>query len=191
MGNALQFVNKFNNIKLNQENQNYAGAWLEYGSILHIILDFQPLALATRDTIYDRIAQFLVDNHILDNEIEAHKAAEELSKRIDEEFESITGKINSLFSSEKEKLSLKAAKFSGSETLPLLQGIGKGMADVFPQGSIQDLCRLNVSAAYTTSNTMFFDWGYSLPNDYPVFFGDVANLMTYPYGITFNCFYSA
>jgi hypothetical protein len=53
MGNALQFVTKFNNINLNKETQNYAGAWLEFGSIIHIIFDFQPLSLATRGTIFD------------------------------------------------------------------------------------------------------------------------------------------
>jgi len=40
MGSALQFVTKFNNINLNKETQNYAGAWLEFGSIIHIIFDF-------------------------------------------------------------------------------------------------------------------------------------------------------
>ena len=53
MGNALQFVTKFNNINLNRDIQNYAGAWLEFGSIVHIVLDFQPLALASRGSIYD------------------------------------------------------------------------------------------------------------------------------------------
>jgi hypothetical protein len=40
MGNALQFVTKFNNINVNRQNQNFAGAWLELGSIFHIVFDF-------------------------------------------------------------------------------------------------------------------------------------------------------
>jgi len=84
MGNALQFVTKFNNINLNKQTQNYAGVWLEFGSIVHIIFDFQPLSLASRGTIFDQISKFLVDNNILEDENEAHIALENLVDRIDE-----------------------------------------------------------------------------------------------------------
>ena len=64
------------------------------------------------------------------------------------------------------------------------------MADVFPDGSLQDRCRNNVSATYNTTQALFFDWPYSLPTDNALFFDDIANYMTYPYGLTFNCFYA-
>ena len=40
MGNALQFVTKFENINLAEESQNYISKWIEVGSIFHIIFDF-------------------------------------------------------------------------------------------------------------------------------------------------------
>jgi hypothetical protein len=97
--------------------------------------------------------------------------------------------LGSLFSTKKEA-PLKSATFSSSETLPLLKGFGNGIADVFPKGSLQDKCRLNVSATYNTTKTIFFDWPYSLPTDNAIFFNDIANYMTYPYGLTFNCFFA-
>lgn len=72
MGNALQFVSKFENINSLKQNQNFPGVWLEYGTIIHIIFDFQPLSLATRGSYYDLMAKFLVDNSIIENEVDAH-----------------------------------------------------------------------------------------------------------------------
>jgi len=43
MGNALTFQQKFANIRIDEETQNYQGVYLEYGDLVHIILDFEPL----------------------------------------------------------------------------------------------------------------------------------------------------
>lgn len=43
MGNALAFQQKFANIALDKETQNFQGIWLEYGDLVHIIWDFQKL----------------------------------------------------------------------------------------------------------------------------------------------------
>jgi hypothetical protein len=43
MGNALNFQQKFQNIRLNTETQNYQGVWLEWGDLVHIIYNFEPL----------------------------------------------------------------------------------------------------------------------------------------------------
>lgn len=43
MGNALNFQQKFENIRINKETQNYQGVWLEYGDLIHIMWDFEPL----------------------------------------------------------------------------------------------------------------------------------------------------
>lgn len=40
MGNAVDFQQKFENIKLDKETQNYQGVWMEYGHLVHIIWDF-------------------------------------------------------------------------------------------------------------------------------------------------------
>jgi len=64
------------------------------------------------------------------------------------------------------------------------------MADVFPDGSLQDRCRNNISETYNTTQALFVDWPYSLPTDNAIFFDDIAKYMTYPYGLTFNCFYA-
>jgi hypothetical protein len=38
--------------------------------------------------------------------------------------------------------------------------------------------------------SLFVDWHYTLPDDNEAFFDDIASYMTYPYGLTYNCFYS-
>ena len=43
MGNALNFQQKFTNIRLAQETQNYQGLWTEIGAIVHLVWDFEPL----------------------------------------------------------------------------------------------------------------------------------------------------
>jgi len=40
MGNALRFSQIFDNIKLDEENQNFQGVWMEYGDLVHIVWDF-------------------------------------------------------------------------------------------------------------------------------------------------------
>lgn len=43
MGNALEFTQKFENIKQDKEMQNWQGVYMEYGDLVHIIWDFQKL----------------------------------------------------------------------------------------------------------------------------------------------------
>ena len=86
---------------------------------------------------------------------------------------------------------LGAAAFSSSSAVPLTLGVLNGMADVFANASMPDNCRKNVSATYNTINTLFVNWAYSFPTDLELFFTDIGNLMTYPYGLSFNCYYAA
>jgi hypothetical protein len=68
MGNALNFQQKFENIRINRETQNYQGVWLEYGDLLHIVWDFEPLEDAALLTIDEYVARYIEDSHFYDNE---------------------------------------------------------------------------------------------------------------------------
>jgi len=83
-----------------------------------------------------------------------------------------------------------SAAFTSADRIPLLKAFGNGMADVFPQDSLQDRCRLNISNTYTTTDTLLARGSYTFATDKAVLFNDIANLMTYPYGLMFNCLYS-
>lgn len=67
MGNALNFQQKFENIRLNRETQNYQGVWLEYGDLIHIIYDFEPLEDAALLTVDEYVARYIDDSHLLDD----------------------------------------------------------------------------------------------------------------------------
>ena len=43
MGNALNFQQRFANVKENEENQDYVGVYREYGYLVHLTYDFEPL----------------------------------------------------------------------------------------------------------------------------------------------------
>ena len=61
MGNALEFQQKFENIKLDKETQNYQGVWMEYGDLVHIIWDFQQLEASARVTLEQMLAVYIPD----------------------------------------------------------------------------------------------------------------------------------
>jgi hypothetical protein len=66
MGNALEFTKKFENIALYKETQNFEGVWLEYGDLLHIIWDFQPLEEGARSAFEQYMAQYVPNNEYSD-----------------------------------------------------------------------------------------------------------------------------
>lgn len=66
MGNALEFQQKFTNIALDQETQNYQGVWMEYGDLVHIIWDFQQLESSARDSLEQMLAVYIPDQEIED-----------------------------------------------------------------------------------------------------------------------------
>lgn len=56
MGNALAFQQKFANIQLDKETQNFQGVWMEYGDLVHIVWDFQKLEASSRSILDTYIA---------------------------------------------------------------------------------------------------------------------------------------
>jgi len=78
MGNALEFQRKFENIKLDKETQNYQGVWMEYGDLVHIIWDFQPLEASARDSLDQFLSLYFPDpmanktGNLTGNETEAY-----------------------------------------------------------------------------------------------------------------------
>ena len=59
MGNALAFQSIFNNIKIDQENQNYNGVWTEYGNLIYITWDFQKISSSARYMMDYYVAQYM------------------------------------------------------------------------------------------------------------------------------------
>lgn len=55
MGNALNFQQKFQNINLHTETQNFQGVYLEYGDLVHIIWDFEPLEDGTLEDLDSKV----------------------------------------------------------------------------------------------------------------------------------------
>jgi len=73
MGNALAFQTKFENIKLDQETQNYQGVWMEYGDLVHIVWDFQQLEASSQEQMRDVLDMFLngqIDANSTDESLE-------------------------------------------------------------------------------------------------------------------------
>ncbi len=64
-----------------------------------------------------------------------------------------------------------------------------GAVDVFPIKSLPDLCRKNVTASVSTVEDLFIDKIYTWPTDDLDYVDEFADLLTYPYGLTFSCIY--
>jgi len=67
MGNALTFQQKFENIALAEETQNYQSVYLEYGDLFHDILDFEPLEDSALRKIESYTRERLIESKLLDN----------------------------------------------------------------------------------------------------------------------------
>ena len=86
---------------------------------------------------------------------------------------------------------LEAATFDGGQdTGFFLYGLVNGAIDVFPDDSLPDLCRDNITSVYNTVNDLFVDWDYDLTTDDVYLAEDIQSLLQYPYGITFSCVFS-
>lgn len=59
MGNALNFQQRITNIQVNQENQDFVGVFREFGYIIHLVLDFEPIPEAAINDLRSYISQFL------------------------------------------------------------------------------------------------------------------------------------
>jgi len=90
----------------------------------------------------------------------------------------------------KEKARLKAVSFAASDAWLLVQGIFNGAANVFPNASLPDLCRKNVTSAYSTINN-FIAWSYTFPAQTNNMLTDIGNALAYPYGLSYSCFFAA
>lgn len=66
-----------------------------------------------------------------------------------------------------------------------------GAINVFPIDSLPDLCRDNVTSAKATVTTLFINSPYVYPADNLNGVEDFADLMAYPYGVTFSCLFGA
>jgi len=72
MGNALEFQQKFENIKLDKETQNFQGVWMEYGDLVHIIWDFQKLEASARGSLDAYMAQYFPNEMVYDTTAEEY-----------------------------------------------------------------------------------------------------------------------
>lgn len=58
-----------------------------------------------------------------------------------------------------------------------------------PYNSSLDLCRDNITDSRKTSLDLFVDGRYTLPEENLEYVTNLALLLTYPYGVSYNCLY--
>ena len=68
MGNALNFQTKFERIQTEQERQNYAGVWQEYGDLAYLIWNFSPIEEASLENVGSLVQRWM-DEHEWLNEV--------------------------------------------------------------------------------------------------------------------------
>lgn len=73
----------------------------------------------------------------------------------------------------------------------LAYGFMNGAVDVFPYRSLPDLCRDNVTFTRKTIDDLFVDGRYNLPTENLEYVTAIAELLTYPYGLSFSCMFGA
>ena len=67
-------------------------------------------------------------------------------------------------------------------------GFMNGAVNVFPNASIQMDCKLNVTSFKLTFETLFIKQLFTFPQDYVTVVDHTADMLRYPYGLTFSCF---
>lgn len=145
MGNALNFQAKFTNIAQNTENQDYQGVFLEYGDLVHIVWDFEPLEDASLEGIEQYVAQFVQDNDFLGRtEIEKYMIASGLtgiSRLIKENEDIVTERLAQKWEEDKARNAHPTVEWGApydglQSTLDIGYGFLNGMVDVFPATSL-------------------------------------------------------
>lgn len=68
-------------------------------------------------------------------------------------------------------------------------GFANGIINVFPAGSLPQYCRGNITTFYNAVNTLFVKWSYVWPSDEIKIVTDIQNLLKFPYGVSFNCYF--
>lgn len=198
MGNALEFQQKFTNIALDQETQNYQGVWMEYGDLVHIIWDFQQLEASARDSLESMLSLYIPDLEVEDLDSEAMIAVSALQRfadYIDSKAANITVAVNQTVEVANEKKT-KALKAANQFNMPtdanrLFYGFLNGATDVFPYDSLPDLCRDNVTDTKQTAWDLFVLNRYVLPAENLEAITAFSTLLTYPYGLSFSCLFGA
>lgn len=159
MGNALEFQQAFENIKLDKETQNYRGVYMEYGRLIHAVWDFQQLETAQLDQANAMILEFLkdlkffgdpIENFIATNflqrvaayiDLTAEPVLSSTSAFIDNSVNSLVAPVKSVAHKLKQQNQFNA----DVDTARLIYGFLNGAVDVFPYNSTMDLCRDNVT----------------------------------------------
>lgn len=212
MGNALAFQQKFENIRINKETQNFQGVWLEYGDLLHVIWDFEPLEDAALAQIDTQVARYLNQTKILDNKelnpveqyliqqgatalithygLHADRLHAQVNAQASDLMQSYLSPLKENYDATKRAIVTAPAFEGGQDTGYLLYGFINGAIDVFPSDSLPDLCRDNSTTIYDTVNDIFIDWNYDLSEDDVEFAEDIQQMMQFPYGFTFSCFFA-
>jgi len=197
MGNALEFQQKFENIKLDKETQNYQGVWMEYGDLVHIIWDFQQLEAGSREAFDSMLSVYFPDpaagNFTEDSEAYIVRTAlERFADYIDARAANISVKVNNTKEVAQQKKLQATNQFNmPTDAYRLLYGFLNGATDVFPYNSLPDLCRDNVTETKATAADLFLLNRYVLPTENLEFITAFSQLLTYPYGLSFSCLFGA
>lgn len=198
MGNALNFQQKFQNIRLNKETQNFQGVWLEWGDLIHIIYDFEPLEDAALEDINSYITEFVenqgwntdpfTENLLTTGLAEVSNLILDNKALIDDK---ISGKWARDAKARGEDPEVGFATYEAwDSTADLAYGFANGLVDVFPIDSLPDQCRDNTTSIYDAVRFMFIDQVYNLPEQDVEFVLEIQNIMKFPYGASFSCYFS-
>jgi len=68
-------------------------------------------------------------------------------------------------------------------------GFANGAIDVFPEDSLPQLCRSNITTIYDAIMDLFVDWSYVYPDDEIEIVEDIQHLLQFPYGTSFSCYF--
>lgn len=217
MGNALDFQTKFANIEILRERQNYAAVWQEYGDLAYLIWNFQPIEEASLNSFETYVERWMADHEWLNDDTpqvqrklmasSVATASQTASQSAGSAFAvglaatqnvlSTSAKVahRNLVSSVnavKKERTIPKVGVTTAEVGEAANGFFIGMVDVFPYESNPKKCQTNATQGYTAFDHLFLnyaDYQLGTATSQLEVITDVSNLLRFPYGITYSCYY--
>lgn len=165
--------------------------------MVHIIWDFQQLEASARDSFDSMLSLYFPDpaagNFTAESEAYIVRSAlERFADYIDARAANISIAVNNTRDvAQQRKLQATNTFNMPTDGYRLAYGFLNGATDVFPYDSLPDLCRNNVTDTKQTASDLFVLNRYVLPAENLEFLTAFAELLTYPYGLSFSCLFGA
>lgn len=175
--------------------------WLEWGDLVHIIYDFEPLEEGALEDINSFVTQFVQDHNLGGDDafqqMFVESGLQSVANLINDNKEAIDQKLSEKWNKDLEKLASSeepevgfATYYAWDSTTDLLYGFANGVVDVFPVDSLPDQCRDNTTTFYDAVRFLFVDKVYNLPTQDVEYVYELQNLLKFPYGESFSCYFS-